>query len=344
MAELSAGHDAPRVDVVVPCYNYGRYLRHCVQSVLDQRGVAARVLVIDDASTDDSSIVGAMLAASDSRVEFRRHAVNKGHIATYNEGIDWAQGDYFLLLSADDYLLPDALFRSTQLMNSHVDVSFTFGRALSTENDDGASQIPAHTTASPCWVIPGTDFIRTSAAHNLVPTPTAVVRMSAQKRVGGYSADLPHAGDMEMWLRLAAGGDVGFVDGYLAVYRRHPANMSLTYYLDGSLPDLCQRRTAIESFLKRPGLQQPMRLRRMLLRSLATVAVQNASAALNDGQCELAHRLTQFALDSDPGVTRSWPWAKLAMKRRLPLAWRVVRPMVQRLRHLRASARPSLSG
>src|SRR5262245_8621798 len=99
----------PSVDVFVPCYNYGRFLRECVGSVLAQPGVEVRVLILDDCSTDDSAEVGRALAASDPRVEYRRHATNRGHIATYNEGIDWAAADCTMLLSADDLLTQGAL-------------------------------------------------------------------------------------------------------------------------------------------------------------------------------------------------------------------------------------------
>src|SRR5215469_6462623 len=112
-----------QVDVVIPCYNYAHYLRQCVESVLLQTGVAVRVLIIDDASADDTALVGSGLAAQDSRVEFRRHLTNQGHIATYNEGLlDWASNEYSLLLSADDMLTPGALARSVRLLNSHPDV------------------------------------------------------------------------------------------------------------------------------------------------------------------------------------------------------------------------------
>src|ERR1700687_2697309 len=77
------------IGIVVPCYNYGRYLQDCVASVLCQRGVDVRVLIIDDASTDNSASVAAAVAATDPRVEFRRHVVNQGHIQTYNEGLQW---------------------------------------------------------------------------------------------------------------------------------------------------------------------------------------------------------------------------------------------------------------
>src|SRR3979490_235845 len=100
------------VDVIVPCYRYGKFLRQCVESVLTQEGVAIRVMVIDDASPDDTAEIAESLLKEDSRVSYISHKSNKGHISTYNEGIDWVSADYMLILSADDYLLPGALARA----------------------------------------------------------------------------------------------------------------------------------------------------------------------------------------------------------------------------------------
>ena len=95
------------VDVVVPCYNYARYLDWCVGTLLSQADVDVRVLIIDDASEDDTPSVGERLASADPRVEFRRHEKNAGHIATFNEGLlGWASAPYSLLISADDGLAP----------------------------------------------------------------------------------------------------------------------------------------------------------------------------------------------------------------------------------------------
>ena len=96
------------VNVVIPCYNYGEFLPECVASVLDdQPGCDVRVLIIDDASNDGSAVVAKGIAAADSRVEVIIHPANKGHIATYNEGLlEWADGGYSVLLDADDRLTP----------------------------------------------------------------------------------------------------------------------------------------------------------------------------------------------------------------------------------------------
>jgi glycosyltransferase involved in cell wall biosynthesis len=75
-----------RIDVVIPCYKCGCFLYQCTDSVLGQAGVEVRILIIDDASPDNTAEVAAALAREDSRVTVIRHTTNKGHINTYNEG------------------------------------------------------------------------------------------------------------------------------------------------------------------------------------------------------------------------------------------------------------------
>src|SRR4051794_21194045 len=115
--------------VVIPCYRYGHFLEEAVSSVLDdQDGVDVRALIIDDASPDDSAEVAQKIAGRDNRVEVVVHEANKGHLATYNEGLlEWADGDYSVLLSADDRLTPGALRRAGDLLDKHPDVAFAFG-------------------------------------------------------------------------------------------------------------------------------------------------------------------------------------------------------------------------
>src|SRR3954454_20204410 len=81
----------PEVTVVVPCYNYGRYLEDSVGSVLSQSEVEVRVVIIDDASPDGSADVAKRIAERDSRVSLICHETNAGHIATYNEGLGATQ-------------------------------------------------------------------------------------------------------------------------------------------------------------------------------------------------------------------------------------------------------------
>ena len=333
------------VDVIVPCYRYGHFLRGCVESVLTQSLKRVRVLILDDASPDNTSEVGAELARKNSRVTLVRHHVNKGHIATYNEGIDWVSADYMLLLSADDYLLPGALDRAAALLDAHPEVGFVFGRAVELGTGGTRSQTASNAGngGKSGRLLTGVQFIELSGPRNIVPTPTAVVRTELQKRLGGYSFELPHSGDMEMWLRLAANASVGILDALQAVYRRHAGNMSHAYLTKDRIPDLEQRKAALDKFGQYCGnaLKNGSQMHGRLLSLLSRDAIGYASAAFNDGDMDACCKLSAFALETCPGVEKSMPWIKLACKRRMGLdRWRALQPLVAGWRHRALSMKP----
>lgn len=331
------------IDVIVPCYRYAHFLRECVESVLAQNADNIRVLIIDDASPDNTAEVAAQLMGEDSRVNFIRHTNNKGHIATYNEGIDWASGEYLLLLSADDYLLPGALNRATCLLDEHTEVGFVFGNVVTLLADQTEVRSDTIFTAFDPrgWrILTGSEFILLSGCFNRVPTPTAVVRTKLQKRLGGYRPELPHSGDMEMWLRFAANGNVGVLMAYQAVYRRHCDNMSLGYMAQKSLLDIQQRKLALDYFFECCGHLLPASryLRSKLCRSLGFSAFNLASSAFNDSELIISRQLSDFALQVCPNIWLSAEWMKLTFKRQIgPKAWHALWPLISLIRH---SGRP----
>src|ERR1700709_800592 len=115
VVELPASR-RPRVSVVIPCFNYGHWLESCVESALQQEGVSVDVIVIDDASKDDSVQVGRRLVSRDKRVRLIENGVNRGHIRSVNAGLDAVTGEYIVKLDADDLLAPGSLARSTALL------------------------------------------------------------------------------------------------------------------------------------------------------------------------------------------------------------------------------------
>jgi glycosyltransferase involved in cell wall biosynthesis len=313
------------VSVVIPCYNYGHLLEDAVTSVLDdQEGVDVQVLVIDDASPDGSAEVARKIAARDPRVEVAVHATNRGHIATYNEGLlEWAEGDYSVLLSADDRLTPGALQRARDLLDAHPDVGFVYGYALHFRH--GVPLPTARTRVRGWSVWPGEWWLerRFREAHGGITSPEVVVRTSLQKRVGGYDARLPHTGDMEMWMRLAANADVGYLRGVdQAYYRVHGQNMNTSI---SPLMDLCQRRLAYEAVLDRCSekLSDAARLSDLVHRQLGREALWAAACAYDGGRTRQTpvDQLVAFAFDC-------WPEArKLPVYRTLQLR-KVVGPRV----------------
>lgn len=97
------------LDIIIPAYNAGRYLRECMDSVLGQETrYSFRVLAIDDGSTDETGELLDGYAARDSRVHVV-HQENRGHSGARNAGLEIADAELIMFLDSDDVLFPDAV-------------------------------------------------------------------------------------------------------------------------------------------------------------------------------------------------------------------------------------------
>ena len=320
------------VSVVIPCYRYGHFLEDAVSSALHgQEGVDVRVLVIDDCSADGSAEVARRIAAGDDRVDLVVHTKNRGHIATYNEGLlEWADGDYTVLLSADDRLAPGALPRAAGLLDAHPNVGFAYGNAV--WFSDG-SPLPSPRTRGRGWTVwPGRVWIenRCRQGQSGLSSPEVLVRTNLQRRVGGYDSRMPHLADTHMWLRLAAHGDVGYLRGVdQAYYRRHAGNMSTAFT---PLLTLQQYQLAYDAALEscRHRLTDVDELSSLVHRRLASEALLAAARAYDGGTASEApvEELIAFATGCWPGAQR------LPVYRTLRLRQRLGPSLAPRLRHL----------
>ena len=321
------------VDVIIPCFNYGSMLDACVQSVLSQQGVSVRVMIIDDASTDDTEAVGRRLADADVRVEYIRHHVNRGHIASYNEMLARVTGDYCVILSADDLLTPRSLARATRILDAHPDAGLAYGR------DIPFREAPPD-TATPFPRVCGhvlldyREFLERSCrlGHTGIQAPAAIVRSSVHRTVGGYLPELPHSGDTEIWLRLAAHAPVVELHADQAFRRLHSHNMSLSY---SPLSRLREQRRAFEIHFdefrtRRPeiGAAAPM-----VARTIAESAFWSAARAFDAGDDAICREFLAFAVETDPGIESIAAWRRLQWKQRVGrAALRWLAPLAHRMK------------
>lgn len=235
------------IDVAIPNYNYGRYLRECVGSVQRQNVENLRILIIDNASTDNSVEIAQELAAADPRIEIEARKVNKGLHASYNEGIDWARANSMIILHADDMSAPGALKRAMECLDRNPNVAMTCGNTV----NFGAEIVPGASAQD--WKIEaGDDFIarRCATAHNTVACCSVIVRTSAQKAAGHYDDRLPYAPDFEMWLRLARTGDIAGTNAIQGFVRAHEDNAS-AYSRDRLAPELEELERAFQFFFEK---------------------------------------------------------------------------------------------
>jgi hypothetical protein len=260
--------------VVIPCYNYGRFLDQCLASVFDSGGLDIDVIIVDDASPDGSVAVAREIAERDPRVRVIEHHTNSGHIATYNEGLAAAEGEYVMLLSADDLLAPGALTRSAALLQAHPEIGMVYG--FSRRFTDETPPPPRDTLRSwslwdgPEWVA---KVCRT--VSNPIYTPEVLMRTSVMRELVGYDARLPHAADFHLWLRAGTRAGIGRVNGVdQAFYRVHGSNMHVSQY-SGAVRDIQERHQTLEILFAEDGhlLPDAAGLRTDSLRALAREAL-----------------------------------------------------------------------
>jgi len=217
---VSTSH-TPAVTVHVPCHDYGRYLDDALASLLAQTCTDWEAIVTDDASTDDTAAV--MARHDDPRIRPVHHRENRGHLATYNEGLALATAPYFVILSADDRYHPEFLERALAVLDANPDVGLAFTDA---EHIDETGEVIGIATTT---LAPDVDWVREVSLemmlHPFIPGGAVVARTAALRELGGFDADLPHSTDTYLWRRLAFRGPVAHVGGRLYQYRLHGASM-----------------------------------------------------------------------------------------------------------------------
>jgi hypothetical protein len=311
----------PTVAVVVPCYRYADVLEGCVNSILTQRGVNVQVLIIDDLSPDETPAVAERLVGADSRVQYRRHDVNRGLIATANEGLDWAaeHADYTVLLSADDQLVPDSLKRATSVMEAHPKVGMVYGWALYAHSGRPLPRRYGRWLHTKTWAGPDWIRLRCRTGFNCISSPEVVVRTSVQSAAGHYDPACTHSSDLNMWLRIAAISDIAHLRGVAqAIYRVHSTSMSRS---DPSMVlSLRERRIAFHAAFARVGpvLRDAPALQRMADRALARQALWRASRTVDrelTDTPDTVEDLVGFAVETYPETRRLREWRGFAIRR-----------------------------
>jgi hypothetical protein len=221
-------------------------------------------------------------------------------------------------------------------MDAHPEMGLSHGRQVVFETDPPGLKNPLGESDNAFRVLSGADFVGLccSVGGNPVATPTAVVRTSLQKKLGGYRKELPHTADMELWLRFAIHASVGMIDAVQAFKRNHAGNMQ-HQYVGPALPDLRQRQAAFQVLFREfgPQLRDADRLRHLAACRVAGDAFWSASQAFDNGHQKACRDLLRFAVEIDPEIRRRPEWGRLRWKRCLgPRVWRVLRPLVDRLR------------
>jgi glycosyltransferase involved in cell wall biosynthesis len=227
----------PLVSVIIPTYNYARFITDAVASVHSQTYSNWELIVVDDGSTDDTEAVVKSLAVNEPRISYLRQD-NARQAAARNNGIRQAKGNYFQFLDADDLIEPQKLEQQVVFLEQHPDVDITYGgvryfssaragelllsRQYSSWEDSGAwmPEISGQ----------GTEILRALLRNNIMVVNAPLIRREIIDRVGLFDVDLTPVEDWDYLIRCAADGAVfsfNDVEGARALVRAHGESSSL---------------------------------------------------------------------------------------------------------------------
>lgn len=207
---------AKSVSVVIPTYNYGRFIKDAISSVLDQTRSASEIVVVDDGSTDETA---AVVAAFGKAVRYI-HQDNAGVCAARNRGVSESTGELIAFLDADDTIEPSNLEKQVARFESDDEIGLVHC-AMREFADETGETIRLHMKGGEAHVA---DNLLLWDGPLIVAPGAVIVSRKAFDRVGGFDTRMKVSEDWDFCYRVARLFEVGFVAEPLLNYRSHPAS------------------------------------------------------------------------------------------------------------------------
>lgn len=232
------GAPRPLVSVIVPSYNGARFLPESLDSILAQSYPRIEILLLDDASTDDTPAVAARYAG---RISYVRQPVNLGQFDNVNDGIARATGELVAVYHADDLYLPRIVEREVAYLEAHPEVAAVFASDVFVDaagREYGRLRLPPEVRGEqPLDYATVLNALLTYKNRFLVG-PSAMVRASVYAAVGRYREERYRiASDLEMWMRIARQWPIAVLEDHLMKYRHFHGNASQQFEFLRTAPD-----------------------------------------------------------------------------------------------------------
>jgi glycosyltransferase involved in cell wall biosynthesis len=212
----------PKVSILVPTYNYARYLDEAINSVLNQTLGDFELIIVDDQSKDNTDeIISKYL--DDPRISYYKNPVNLGLVANFNKSLEYANGEYIKFLLADDKLDPSLLEKFVTVMETNPSVSLVTSFSNTFGSVNQVRELPMKGLQPGRKVI--MDCLR-NGKGNWIGEPTVVMFRKRDLYIGKFNPEYICLVDLDMWLRLLTIGDCYIIPETLAYFRVHSVQAS----------------------------------------------------------------------------------------------------------------------
>ncbi len=180
----------PTLSVAVPNFNHAQFLPECLESLLRQRVQPLEIIVIDDASTDNSVPLLEKFSESNPRITLHRNEKNVGVVATMNRALDLVNGQHVFLIGADDRALPGYFEKTMRLLAGHPGAGLCFSDPASFNDQTGkVSENRLHLSEAPVFFSPD-ELMKLARRKRLLIPGNCIFRTSALRDAGGFLPEL----------------------------------------------------------------------------------------------------------------------------------------------------------
>jgi glycosyltransferase involved in cell wall biosynthesis len=219
--------NTPLVSILLCTYNRASFIAQAIESVLTQTFRDWELLILDDASADNTQAVVAQYTNHDPRIHYFQNEKNLGIAANRNQGLALAQGQYLAVLDSDDvWLDQDKLKKQIEFLETHPDHALV-GTWLNLIDATGQSVGTLRFETS-----------NTSIHHRLLRSnqfghSSVLYRLALAREVGGYTPALEIGEDYDLWLKLGRSYKLTNLPEYATAYRVHSESITKRKKLTG---------------------------------------------------------------------------------------------------------------
>jgi len=212
----------PKVSVIIPTYNRANYLRSAIQSVLNQTFKDLEIIVVDDASTDNTRQVVHEIV--DDRIHYIAHKKNRGGARAKNTGIKNSEGEFIAFLDDDDLWIPTKLEKQLGLLNMNPEISVVYTGAWDIDKDGKVGR-PLENPS-----LRGNIYPIILKKNYVVCDSGALVKKECFDVTGLFDENLPCNQDWDLWIRMAKHFQFDYINETLVLYRIHERRISSDPY------------------------------------------------------------------------------------------------------------------
>lgn len=205
----------PKVSIITPSFNQGRFLEQSIRSVLEQDYPNIEYIIVDGGSTDNSVEI---IQKYQGHLTWWVSEKDRGHADALNKGFSHATGEILAWLNSDDIYFPHAVSEAVEALKNHADVGMVYGDAdLIDDSGMTVGQFASKQTSY-------RQMLRGSV-H--IPQATTFFRTDLWRRVGTLDLSLFFSFDYDLWVRLAKVSQLLYVPRHWAKFRIHDAGKTI---------------------------------------------------------------------------------------------------------------------